>query len=131
MLDTNILLSAALFPNERVNGIIEFIVKNHSLVLSDLVIKEFIEVADYDKFKKVEEAKAFLKKLSFTAYKTPKVKAVNGLTIRDEEDYDILFAAVKSKVDIFITGDKDFHECEVDNPRIMTLNDFKAEYMPG
>jgi predicted nucleic acid-binding protein len=68
MLDTNILLSAALFPNERTDRIIEFIVKNHSLVLSDLVIEEFIEVAGYDKFKRVAEAKEFLKKLSFTDY---------------------------------------------------------------
>jgi len=111
------------------DGIIEFIVQNHSLILSDFVIEEFIEVAGYDKFKKVKEAEEFLKKLSFTAYQTLRVRRLSDLSIRDDEDYDILFSAVKSKVDIFISRDKDFLECEISKPRMMSLNDFEAEYI--
>jgi predicted nucleic acid-binding protein len=43
MLDTNILISAALFPNERIDGIIVFIATEHELVLSDFIIEELIE----------------------------------------------------------------------------------------
>jgi putative PIN family toxin of toxin-antitoxin system len=129
MVDTNILLSVSLFPSKRTDDIIEFIVKNHTLVISNLVIEEYIEVADYDKFKKVAEAKEFLTKLSFIAYDTPKVKELKGVSIRDDEDYDILFSAIKSKVDIFLTGDKDFLECGVENPKMMTLSQFEAEYI--
>jgi putative PIN family toxin of toxin-antitoxin system len=129
MFDTNILLSAALFPNARIDGIIEYIVQNHTLILSDFVIGEFLEVAAYDKFRKVPEAQEFLKKLSFTAYKTPKVSPLKNVSIRDNEDYDILFSAIKSKVDIFLTGDKDFMECGVQKPRMMTLNDFENEFI--
>jgi putative PIN family toxin of toxin-antitoxin system len=131
MLDTNVLLSAALFPNTRMNSIVDFIVRNHSLVISDLVVTEFIEVAGYDKFRKVAEAQEFLEKLNFTAYTTPKVTKLKGVSIRDEGDYGILFSAVKSKVDIFLTRDKDFLECGVTEPRMMTLNDFEAEFIHG
>jgi putative PIN family toxin of toxin-antitoxin system len=129
MFDTNILLSAALFPNARIDGIVEHIVRNHTLILSDFVIEEFLEVADYDKFRKVPEAQEFLKKLSFTAYETSEVSPLKGISIRDDEDYDILFSAIKSKVDIFLTRDKDFLECGVSKPRMMTLNDYEAEFM--
>jgi putative PIN family toxin of toxin-antitoxin system len=129
MFDTNILLSAALFPNARIDGIVEYIVRNHTLILSDFVIEEFLEVADYDKFRRVPEAREFLRKLSFATYKTPKVSLLENISIRDDEDYDILFSAVKSKVDIFLTRDKDFLECGVSRPRMMTLNNFEAEFM--
>jgi predicted nucleic acid-binding protein len=79
MFDTNVLLSAALFPNARIDGIVEHIVRNHTLVLSDFVIEEFLEVADYDKFRKVSEAQEFLKKLSFTTYRTPTVSPLSRL----------------------------------------------------
>jgi putative PIN family toxin of toxin-antitoxin system len=129
MVDTNILLSASLFPNKRMDGIIEFIVTNHTLIISNFVIEEFIEVAGYEKFRKVPEAKEFLQKLSFTAFTTPKVTKLRGVSIRDDEDYEILFSAIKSKVDIFLTRDKDFLECGVTEPQMMTLNQFVEEYM--
>jgi predicted nucleic acid-binding protein len=99
--------------------------------LSDLVVEEFIAVAGYEKFGKVSEAKEFLKKLSFTAYATPKVTRIKSVTIRDDSDYGILFSAIKSKVDIFLTRDKDFLECGVGRPRMMTLNEFEAEFILG
>ena len=129
MFDTNILISISIFPNERMNRIVEFIVKYHTLVLSDLVIEEFLEVAAYEKFDKVTEAKAFLKKLSYKTFKTPKISKLKNVSIRDEEDYDILFSAIKSKSDIFITGDKDFLECNVLKPRMLTIYEFENEYM--
>jgi len=129
MLDTNILLSASLFPAERINRIIEYIVTNHTLVLSDLVIQEFLDVADYDKFKKLPEAKDFLNGLSFEEYSTPKVTALKDVSIRDKDDYDILFSAIISKIDVFISRDKDFLECGVTAPRMMHLYDFESEFM--
>jgi len=129
MLDTNILLSAALFPNERINRIIDCIASKHVLVLSDIVTDEFLKVADYDKFRKLPAAQDFLEILSYTEYKTPPVEPLGGVAIRDEDDYPILFSAIKSQVDIFITRDKDFLECGVAEPRMLTLNGFEAEFM--
>jgi predicted nucleic acid-binding protein len=109
--------------------VIEYIVKNHTLVLSDLVIDEFVEVAAYDRFQKVTAAKEFLKKLNFTEYQTPEVTKLRGVSIRDANDYDILFSAIRSEVDIFLTGDKDFLECGVSKPRMMTITGFETEFM--
>jgi hypothetical protein len=56
--------------------------------------------------------------LCFTAYKTPKVTQLKDVSIRDDEDYGILYSAIKSKVDIFLTRDKDFLECGISKPRM-------------
>jgi hypothetical protein len=40
MFDTNVLISAGLFPNEQINHLIEFIVTEHELVLSDVITDE-------------------------------------------------------------------------------------------
>jgi len=111
------------------DGIVEFIVRNHTLVLSDIVIQEFLDVADYDKFKQLDAAKEFLKRLSFTEYQTPEVTPLENVSIRDEDDYEILFSAIKSEVDIFISRDKDFLECGVQKPRMMDINAFVSEFM--
>jgi len=128
MVDTNILLSAALFPNSHIDSIFEFIEREHTLVICDIVIEEFIEVASYPKFNKTVAAKEFLKKLRFEAYETPKVVPLEGVSIRDDNDYDILFSAIKSKIDIFLTGDKDFLECGVKSPKMMNLHQFEENY---
>lgn len=44
--------------------------------------------------------------------------------IRNIDDRPILRAAMKAKVDIILTGDKDFLESGLDNPLIMTPADF-------
>ena len=129
MVDTNILLSAALFPNRRMDSIFEYIEKEHTLVICDLVIEEFIEVASYPKFNKTVAAEEFLRKLSFDEYKTPKIVPLKGVSIRDNDDYDILFSAIKSKVDVFLTGDKDFLECGVKSPKMMSLHQFEENYL--
>jgi putative PIN family toxin of toxin-antitoxin system len=129
MLDTNILISAGLFPNDRMDEIIDFIVRHHKLILPDLVIDEFLKVAAYDKFDRVQAAGAFLEQLTFSSFDTPEVTPVDGLTIRDDADYPILFSAVKANVDILITGDRDFLESDIASPRIMTLSEFASEFV--
>jgi len=44
--------------------------------------------------------------------------------IRDINDRPILRAAIKAKADILLTGDKDFTESSVTNPKIMTAAQF-------
>jgi putative PIN family toxin of toxin-antitoxin system len=129
MFDTNVLLSAALFPNERINEIIESITKRHELVIPTVVIKEMLAVAAYPKFDKVREMKKYVRGLSFTKYRTPKVKPIPGLEISDDKDYSILFAAYKSGVDILISGDDDFLKCKTPRPRVMTLGQYAKEYL--
>ena len=44
--------------------------------------------------------------------------------IRDVNDRPILRAAIHAKADILLTGDKDFLESGLQNPKIMTAADF-------
>lgn len=44
MLDTNVLLSSLLFPSERMNRMMRFILEGHRLVLSSFVVDELIYV---------------------------------------------------------------------------------------
>ena len=124
MLDTNILISAGLFPNDTVNRLIEYIVIKHELVLSNLIVDELVKVSGYEKFDRELDMWKFLQKLTFTEFKTPAIEKIDGVSIRDEDDYPILFSAIRANVDVFITGDKDFIECGVTSPMIMTMAEF-------
>jgi putative PIN family toxin of toxin-antitoxin system len=44
--------------------------------------------------------------------------------IRDENDRPILRSAIFHKIDIIITGDKDFLEAGINNPKIVTPSQF-------
>ena len=44
--------------------------------------------------------------------------------VRDVKDRPILRAAIKSKADVLLTGDKVFLESGIDNPAIMTPEEF-------
>ena len=44
--------------------------------------------------------------------------------IRDPNDRPLLRAAIKYEADIFLTGDKDFLESGVQNPKIISVSDF-------
>lgn len=55
---------------------------------------------------------------------TPAVDVSDEDLIRDVSDRPILRAAVQAKADILITGDKDFLESQVTNPKIMTAAGF-------
>jgi putative PIN family toxin of toxin-antitoxin system len=129
MLDTNVLISAALFPNEKMDHLIDSVTTHHDLILSNVIIKEFIEVAAYEKFDKIKEAKRYLQGLSYVAFNSPPNVEIEGLYIRDKDDYPVLFAAIKSDVDIFITGDKDFTSLKIERPEILTPQKFMEKYM--
>lgn len=46
--------------------------------------------------------------------------------IRDVKDKPILRAALSSNADLFLTGDKDFLESSIKDPRIISVADFLA-----
>lgn len=54
----------------------------------------------------------------------PTDESISEAQIRDINDRPILRAAIKSKADILLTGDKDFWESGVKKPAIMTPTEF-------
>jgi hypothetical protein len=44
------------------------------------------------------------------------------------DDYPALYSAIVEDVDLFVTGDNDFHDVEIEKPEIITPPDFLERY---
>jgi putative PIN family toxin of toxin-antitoxin system len=129
MLDTNVLISALLFPNQRMNDMMECIFSQHQLVLSSYVVNELKNVVKR-KFPKKEQAiEKLLMMMGYEYVYTPDSIDDSLFRIRDMKDYPVLYTAVVEDVDILITGDKDFSDIEIEIPKIMTPAEFMERFL--
>ena len=128
MLDTNVLISALLFPGVRMDAMMECIFTKHQLVLSSYVVDELKSVVKR-KFPKRELAiNKLLMMMSFEYVYTPSEIERNLFEIRDVKDYPVLYTAMVEDVDILITGDKDFLDIDIEKPEIMNPSEFMEKY---
>lgn len=130
MLDTNVLLSAILFPGERMNGMMRYIFENHRLVLSSFVVEELEDVVARKFPAKVKTVDALLSGMSYELVYTPKEMRRDLFDIRDPKDYPVLYTAIVEDVDILLTGDKDFADIDIDRPEILSPSEFIERYIP-
>ena len=70
----------------------------------------------------------FLRDFSYTLVYSPMYVEKKLFKIRDEDDYIILHTAIIENVDIFITGDKDFKDIDIEKPEIVSVAEFLAKY---
>lgn len=129
MLDTSILVSTLLFPNERMNQMIEYISLYHELVLSSYVIDELKAVVKRKFPSKLAVIDKLLSNMSYEFVYTPENIPQSIFEIRDKKDYPVLYTAIIESVDILITGDKDFADVSILYPDICTPSDFIDHYM--
>ena len=128
MLDTNILISAFVFKSEKMNKLIYMLSKEHEIVICSYTIGELKELVD-TKFKISQKAlDDFLKEFPFNLVYSPTNIEKKLFNIRDEDDYIILHTAIIEDVDIFITGDKDFEDIDIEKPEIMKPSEFLVKY---
>lgn len=120
MLDTNILVSALLFPSERMDRMMECISSAHNLVLSSFVVDELKDVVAEKFPTKTAVVDRFLSKANYEFVYTPEEIPEGLFEIRDADDYPVLYSAVTEDIDILITGDNDFAAVEVEKPVICT-----------
>lgn len=129
MLDTNILISVAIFNSNKLKELLVKICDNHTLVLSSYIIEELEAVVKRKFPNKIDNLRDFLYKLPYELNYTPNVAIQNNdIEIRDEKDLPILISAIISDVDIFITGDKDFDDVNIDKPEIINATEFLEKY---
>lgn len=121
LVDTNILISAILFPESVVAKALLHITENHSMVLCDQNITELREVLQRKHPDKLPDVEVLLAEMSYELI--PAAYHVEKL-IRDAKDQPILNAAIISNVDIILTGDKDFLSLDMEHPRCMNVADF-------
>ena len=121
LVDTNILISAILFPNSLIAKTLLYITDNCSIVFCDQNISEFREVLKRKRPDKLSDAEVLLAELSYelipAAYHAEKL-------IRDVKDQPILNAAIIADVDVILTGDKDFLSLDMEHPRCMNVSQF-------
>ncbi len=129
MLDTNIIISAALFPNGRTaQAFFKALQPPYQPVICDYVVDELHRKFGEKFPQRLTELEAFLfNALSFIRLvPTPEEAVEMENKIRDPKDRPILRAAVNADIDLFLTGDKDFLESSVEEPQIVSVSDFLA-----
>ncbi len=128
MLDTNILISAFVFKSKKMNELIYKLSKEHEIIICSYTVQELKELID-TKFKvSQKDLDEFLKIFPFNLVYSPTSVDNKLFNIRDKDDYIILHTAIIEDVDIFITGDKDFENVDIDKPEIMNATEFLEKY---
>ena len=125
--DTNILISAGLFPNSVPAAALEkALVPPNTAILSDYSLDEMHRVINRKFPHKARELDLFLYRLLYTVERVPTPIAIHDAEagIRDINDRPLLRAALNARADVFITGDKDFLESAVTDPKIVTATQF-------
>lgn len=128
MLDTNVLISALLFPGSKMDLLMNCIFTQHQLVLSSYVVEELKSVVTRKFPNKEQVINKLLIAMSYEFVYTPNDLEDGLFDIRDMKDYPVLYTAIIEDIDILITGDKDFNDLDIENPEIMTPTEFITRY---
>lgn len=131
MLDTNVLISYAIFTSRSIARVVEDAALNHELLLSTYVIDEFREVVARRWPSRAAAVERFLVRAPFETIVTPRIMEEGLFEIRDELDYPVLYSAMVGFADVFVTGDKDFADVDVETPEIVTPAQYLERYVGG
>jgi predicted nucleic acid-binding protein len=130
MVDTNILVSAALFRNGGISAILKEIMAGHDLCICTFSLEELFIVFERKFRRKRDCLDEFLRELSYELVYSPSKVEKTGLPhIRDEKDYPILISAMDADIDVLVSGDRDFSCVDCERPEILTPLLFKEKYL--
>lgn len=121
LVDTNILISAVLFPRSKPAKALVYTTENHEMILCDQNLIELRSVLERKAPQALPDAEVLLTELSYELI--PAAPHAQKL-IRDAKDQPILNAAMLYDVDIILTGDKDFLSLDMDRPKCVTVTQF-------
>ena len=127
MLDTNIIISAVLFPNGRAaQAFLKSLSYPYEPIVCDYVLDELRRKFEEKFPDKANNLEDFLQTalLFIKVVPTPEAEFREEKKIRDPKDRPILRAALNNHADLFLTGDKDFLESSVPDPRIISVAEF-------
>jgi putative PIN family toxin of toxin-antitoxin system len=121
MADTNIFISALLFPASVPAKVLLHIAKRHELVLCDHIIAEIRDVVSRKRPDLSGAVDVLLARLSYELAVAPHEP---GPRIGDPKDQPILNAALMARVEVIVSGDKHFLELDLDRPKTMSPAEF-------
>ena len=127
MVDTNVIILAALFPSGRAaQAFYKAMLPPYEPIVCEYIVDE-LHRKFREKFPdRLTELEAFLfNALSFIkVVPTPEEEVVAESKVRDPKDRPILRAVLNAHADLFLTGDKDFLESSITDPRIISVAAF-------
>ena len=124
MLDTNVLISSFVFGGNAGRLLQRLILSEHELYVSDYVDQEFKAKLEQKWPGKAQKVYELFHTMKFKFCTSTDEKLGN---LRDEKDIPILSDALFHKVDLILTGDKDFLEANLSDPLVFSpamLNEF-------
>ena len=127
LIDTNVLISAALYPNSTPY---HAYVKAATYPNRGLICEQNVDEMKRIFNKKFPDRIAALDRFLSVALLTlelvpvPVDETLSEAKIRDAKDRPILRAAINADADILLTGDKDFLESGLEKPKAMTPAEF-------
>ena len=129
LIDTNILISTALFPNSvPARAYMKAVTPPHDAVVCDYSMDELRRIYNRKFPHRIKDFESFVSSLllSVELISTPPIKeqVTEENAIRDVKDRPILRAAIAAKVDALLTGDKDFLASGVKKPKMLTAAEF-------
>lgn len=127
LIDTNILISAALSSKGTpYKAFLKAVTYPNKGVVCDQNIEELRRIFNRKFPQKISLLEHFLSiaLVAMNVVSTPTEENEAESSIRDIADRPILRAALSAKVDVLVTGDKDFLESGVIKPQIMTAAEF-------
>ena len=128
MLDTNVLVSTILFPNDRMDSLLYKATIKYQLVLSSYIVDELLDVVERKFSAKKKDVDLFLTRVPYELVYTPKELNTELFNIDDTDDYPVLYSAATEGVDLFVTGDSGFDDVKIDKPEIITPSEFLENY---
>ena len=128
LIDTNILISAILGHGVPFQSYIKAVSYPNNGVVCTQNIDELRRIFNRKFPKKIPTMERFLAMALavIEVVQVPDERSEEENFIRDVNDKGIMRAAVAAKVDIILTGDKDFLESGINHPKIMTAAEFMA-----
>lgn len=131
LIDTNVLISTALFPDSFAAKAYEMIIKNpENVIICDYELDEMRSVFTRKFPDKINELNEFLICLEETVSIVKVPQGISPFDIRDVNDEPILRTAISHKADLILTGDKDFAAVIMEKPLVMTPREFCEQYLP-
>jgi putative PIN family toxin of toxin-antitoxin system len=129
LIDTNILVSAALWPySVPAQAFMKAVATLGDAVVCDYSMDEMRRVFNEKFPHRIAEYESFVSRmaLSVEVVFTPPddEQHESESSIRDVKDRPILRAAIAAGVDAIITGDKDFLEADLEKPKTITATQF-------
>ena len=119
LIDTNVLISAFIFDGKPL-----FLLKLLSSGNDKIYVSEYIEHEFHEKIKQKWPLKS---DDIFHAYRKAEIEVLKSTSkiyrvLRDSADDPILSDAIYHKIDILVSGDRDFLEAGLTTPRVMSVS---------